>query len=154
MLYLYWVLYQEYLNIWNLNNSFVLTELLPIPDWLDWKIPYIYIYCPNVIEGYLKAHFSIAATPRCWGGRYFFPWITPLTRDPFLIMLNVKLRAIMYHFLSFWYDLTLDWTSAPPTIGDNLTITPMGRSNETFGLIGFYLKKFSNSVSKKKNYSK
>ena len=22
--------------------------------------------------------FSIAATPRCWGGRYSFPWIAPL----------------------------------------------------------------------------
>ena len=42
-IYLHWGLYQEYLDIWNLNNLFVLTELFPTPDLLDWRI-YIYIY--------------------------------------------------------------------------------------------------------------
>ena len=36
-IYLHWALYQEYLNIRNLNNLFVLTELFPIPDLLDWR---------------------------------------------------------------------------------------------------------------------
>ena len=31
-----------------------------------------------VIEGDPKVPFSIATTPRCRGGRYTFPWITPL----------------------------------------------------------------------------
>ena len=43
--YLHWALYQEYLNIRNLNNLFALTELFPTLDLLDWRIPiYIYMY--------------------------------------------------------------------------------------------------------------
>ena len=32
----------------------------------------------TVVEGYLKALFSIATTPRCRGGRYSVPRIDPL----------------------------------------------------------------------------
>ena len=32
----------------------------------------------TVVEGEQKAHFSIATTPWCRGGRYSFPWIAPL----------------------------------------------------------------------------
>ena len=32
----------------------------------------------TVVEGDQKALFSIATTRRCWGERYFFPWIAPL----------------------------------------------------------------------------
>ena len=32
----------------------------------------------TVVEGDQKAPFSLATTPRCWGGRYSFPWIAPL----------------------------------------------------------------------------
>ena len=47
---------------------------------------YIYIYIYNnkvvklvtLVEGVLKAPFSIATTPRCRGGRYSFPWVAPL----------------------------------------------------------------------------
>ncbi len=31
-----------------------------------------------IVEGNQKAPFSIATTPRCRGGRYFFFWIAPL----------------------------------------------------------------------------
>ena len=30
------------------------------------------------VKGDPKAPFSIAGTPRCWGGRYSIPWNTPL----------------------------------------------------------------------------
>ena len=44
-IYLHWALYQEHLNIRNLNNLFVWTEFFPTPYLLDWRIPlYIYIY--------------------------------------------------------------------------------------------------------------
>ena len=33
---------------------------------------------PNIVEGNQKAPFSIATTPRCKGGHYFFLWIAPL----------------------------------------------------------------------------
>ena len=32
----------------------------------------------TVVEGDQKAPFSIATTPRCRGGRYYFPWIAQL----------------------------------------------------------------------------
>ena len=70
----------------------------------------------TVVEGNPKAPFSIATTPRCRGGHYSFPWITPL--DTYLIMLSVKQDSIKYHFLSFWYDSTWDWTQISRAIGE------------------------------------
>ena len=32
----------------------------------------------DIVEGDPKASFSMASTPRCWGGRYSIPWITPI----------------------------------------------------------------------------
>ena len=55
-----------------------------------------------VVEGHPKATFSIATSPRCKGWRYFFPWISPLTLDTYLIMVSVKQEDHKYHFLSFW----------------------------------------------------
>ena len=37
---------------------------------------YVYIKLATVVEGDLKAPFSIAATPRHKGGCYSFPWIS------------------------------------------------------------------------------
>ena len=49
---------------------------------------YIYIYyeplirikvkLATIVEADMKAPFSIAATPRCRGGQYFFRWIASL----------------------------------------------------------------------------
>ena len=39
---------------------------------------YLKIKLAFVVEGDPKAPFSIATTPRCKGGRYSFPWISPL----------------------------------------------------------------------------
>ena len=38
----------------------------------------ILIKLATVVEGDPKAHFSIATTPKCRGGRNSFPWIAPL----------------------------------------------------------------------------
>ena len=43
------------------------------------------------------------------------------TLDPLLIMLSVKLRGIKYHFLSFCYNSTWDWTPVSRTIGEHST---------------------------------
>ena len=51
-----------------------------------------------LVEGDPKASFSIATTPRCKGGRYFILSISPLTLDPYLIMLCAKQGCIRYHF--------------------------------------------------------
>ena len=52
----------------------------------------------TVVKGDQKAPFSIATTPRCRGGRYSFPWITPLYLHTYLILLSVKQGDIKYHF--------------------------------------------------------
>ena len=52
----------------------------------------------TIVEGDQKAPFSIATTPRCRGGRYFFPRIAPLYLDIYLILLSVKQGGIKYHF--------------------------------------------------------
>ena len=39
---------------------------------------FICIKLATVVEGNPKAPFSVATTPRCWGGRYSFPWIVLL----------------------------------------------------------------------------
>ena len=62
-----------------------------------------YICWPTVVEGDLKAPFSIATTTRCKGGHYSFLLIAPLILDPYLIMLRVN------YFLSHWYTSTYDW---------------------------------------------
>ena len=36
-------------------------------------------------------------------------------------MLSVKKDVIKYHFLSLWYESTLDWTSVSQTIGEHST---------------------------------
>ena len=41
---------------------------------------YMKVKLATVVEGDLKAPFSIAAILRRRGGRYFFPWIAPLFR--------------------------------------------------------------------------
>ena len=59
----------------------------------------------TIVEGDLKAPFSIATTPRYRGGRNSFLWIAPLTLDVYLILLSVKQWGIKYNF---WYDVTWD----------------------------------------------
>ena len=81
----------------------------------------------TLVEGNSKAPFSIATTPRCGGGCYSFPWITPLTLDPYFIMPIVKQGGIKYHFLSLWYDT---WSGIEPQssgpLANSLKIMPMG----------------------------
>ena len=60
----------------------------------------------TLVEGDPKTPFSITTTPRCKGGRYFFPELLHFTPDPYLIMMSVKQGGIKYHFLSLWYDST------------------------------------------------
>ena len=83
---------------------------------------YIYIYISNlhirdiskvnlaiVVEGYPKAPFSIATTPRCRGGRYSFPSITSLY--PRYVPYNAECLAKRHQVLLFeclvWHDLGL-----------------------------------------------
>ena len=53
----------------------------------------------TLVEGDLKAPFSIASTPRCRGGCNSIPQLLHFTLDTYLIMLSVKQSGIKYHFL-------------------------------------------------------
>ena len=68
--------------------------------WLGQKVNMQQIW-PTVVQGNLKALFSIATTPRYWGKHYSFLWITPLTLGPYLIKLSVKQGGMKYHFLKY-----------------------------------------------------
>ena len=72
-----------------------------------------------VVEGDPKVSFSIATTPWCRGGRYYFPGLVHFTLDPYVIMLSVKQGSIKYHFLSLWYDSTWGWIQVLRAIGEH-----------------------------------
>ena len=71
---------------------------------------------PTLVNGDLKAPFSIATTPMCMGGCYFFHWVASLILDLYLIMLSVKQEGISTFFFLI-YNLTCDWTLVFWTIG-------------------------------------
>ena len=62
----------------------------------------------TIVEGDLKAPFSIATTPRYREGRYSFPGLLHYPWS--FIMLNVKQSGIKYHFFEslVWLDLRLN----------------------------------------------
>ena len=87
---------------------------------------YIYIYSwPTMVDSHPNSPCSIATKPRCKGGHYYWPWITPLTLDLYLIMLSVKQGGIKHHFLSPRYDLGLNPDNGIP----NLKKYPSNQSN-------------------------
>ena len=61
-----------------------------------------------VVEGDLKAPFSITTTPICRGGATPFPGLLHFTLDTYLLLLSVKQGGIKYHFKSLWYYVTWD----------------------------------------------
>ena len=56
-----------------------------------WWYIYVYICWPGIVE----------SDPKAPKESYTFPWIAPLTLDPYLITLSVKVRGIKYHFWVF-----------------------------------------------------
>ena len=66
----------------------------------------------TVVEGDPKAPFLIATGLRCREGSYSFPWIAPLTLDPYFIILSEKQTSITI-FLCLWYDDLIEPSSLP-----------------------------------------
>ena len=95
----------------------------------------------TVIKGDLKALFLIATTLRCWGGHYFFPWIAPLTLDPYLLMKSVKQGDIKYHSLSFGMTQLGIERRSPGLLANTLTIMPMSSQDTKIllFLVEFYI---------------
>ena len=85
----------------------------------------------TVVEGDLKAPFSIATTPRCRGGRFSIPWIAPLYT--WSIPYNAKQGTIEYHFLSLWYDSTWDGTQVSRAISEHSNHYHIGLVGRVFG---------------------
>ena len=68
--------------------------------------------------GWTEGSISMATAPKCWGGRYSFPLIVPLTLDTYLIILCVIEEASRTIFeSSIW--LTWDRTPLSQTIGEH-----------------------------------
>ena len=98
---------------------------------------YIYIYkvsWPTLVEGDLKALFSIASIPGYTRGHYSFPCIDPLTLDLYLIILSVKQGGIKHHFLSLCYDSTWDWTVVSRAINKHLNHYANGMKSQEIGV--------------------
>ena len=83
----------------------------------------------TVVKGNRKAPFSIATTLRCKGTTPF-PGLLHFILDMYFILLSAKQGGIKYHFLSFWFDATWDWTQVSRTIGKHST----HKANEQFSL--------------------
>ena len=62
----------------------------------------------TVVKHDSKVPFSITVHQGVGKGTTPFPGLLHFTFDTYLIMLSVKQGDIKYHFLSLWYDLTLD----------------------------------------------
>ena len=75
-----------YLKLFNFLHIIFIINYLSLYNYLHMiiiSICYLKLYCKKVklvivVEGDLKAPFSIATTSSCRGGRYSFPWIAPL----------------------------------------------------------------------------
>ena len=86
------------------------------------------VFCYNtkvklatLVKGDPKAPFSIATTPRCWRGWYFFPGLLLFTLDPQLLVRSAKQGGIKYHFLNLKYGSTWDWILVSRTTGEHST---------------------------------
>ena len=87
-----------------------------------------------VVEGDVKAAFSVATSPRYRGGHYcgrrnntigIIATATALlfstTLDTYLIMLSIIQGGIKYDFLCLWHDSTCDWILVSWVIGEHST---------------------------------
>ena len=81
----------------------------------------------TVVEGNQKVPFSIATTPRYRGGRYSFPWITPLypwyvSRVKYCWMLSKEVSSTILKTL-LWRDMGLK----PGFLDHWRTLYPLGQ---------------------------
>ena len=123
------------------------------PCWLFNLRSYIYIYIyiymhswPTVVKGDPNTPFPIATIPKRSGGRYSFPWITPLTLDLYLIMQRINKRH-QVPFLNLLNDSTLDWTPVSWASGEH-SIMIMSRNIYIYIyiFIPLYLLKYCNVI--------
>ena len=79
-----------------------------------------------VVQGNLKATFSIATTPKRRGGATPFPGLFHFTLDPYLIMMSINQGDIKYHFISLC--MTRPGIEPSQAISNHSTHLTIGRS--------------------------
>ena len=88
-----------------------LAKLIPLQNynWFEFKV-FLYLDQLYLVEGDLKASFSIASTPRCREGYYSIPWIASLY--PWSIPYNadclVREHQVAFFEYLVWLDLGLN----------------------------------------------
>ena len=65
----------------------------------------VFVKLVTLVEGDPKAPFSIATTPKCWGGRYSFPWIAPLY--PWYLPYKARQHQVPFFEFLVWLNLKL-----------------------------------------------
>ena len=82
----------------------------------------VYIYISklnNRSRGWTEGSFLLATT-RIWkGDSNYFPWIAPITLDPYLIILRFNQGGIKNHLVSYWHVSTWDWTPVSLALGEH-----------------------------------
>ena len=73
----------------------------------------------TVVEGDMKAPFSIATTPRCRGGNFSFSGLLYFTLILTLQCWVFSKEVPSNIFLSLWYDPTWEWTLVSRAIGEH-----------------------------------
>ena len=79
----------------------------------------------TVVDGDLKAPFSIATTLRLKGEHYSFPWIAHFTLDTYIIMLSAKQGGITTIFWVFSMTRPGIEPQSPGLLGNTLPIRPI-----------------------------
>ena len=89
----------RFIQIHLLAHPYIYSMLIGIHTHKDiLALTCIYISWLIVIKRDLKAPFSIGTTSRCSSYHNSFPWIGPLTLDPYLIMLSVLQGGLQVPF--------------------------------------------------------
>ena len=99
---------------WNIINRLLSIWKSELSNKMNWEFSQAVAMISNklatLVMGAPKAPFSIATTPRCRGGWYYFPWIAPLY--PRSLPYNAECEA-RWHQVPFfeslvWHDLGLN----------------------------------------------
>ena len=92
------------------------------------SVPKNKVKLTTIVEGDLKAPFSIATTPRCRGGHYSIPWIASLYS--WSLPYNAEFLAQRYQVTFFWvFGMTQPGIEpqSPEPLVNTLLIWPMAR---------------------------
>ena len=99
----------------DLSKSFKNCQTVSLVSKISQNMWPTFVYIKHIVASWstVVGPFLKATKLRCREGLYSFPWIAPLSLDPYLIMVSAKQGGIEYHFLRLWYDATSEWSLRP-----------------------------------------